>query len=112
MTSSINNAKLLDDAHKEIDKRIKTEKKILVPDDFLKISRESKLYKKLAINMMLKAFEIYKYSSKKFSLNFFPEDLLDKELMDTLIKFINILDKYTFNTENSFLRKLNSNGII
>ena len=70
--------------------RIKTEQKILIPDEFLKISRESKLYKKLAINMMLKAFEIYKYSSKKFSLNFFPEDLLDKELMDTLTKFINI----------------------
>lgn len=60
------------------------ENNIMLPIEFLDISKRAKLYDKLTKTVIEKTFDYYKGNSEKFSINITQEDILNSEVIELI----------------------------
>ncbi|BCD59869.1 MULTISPECIES: EAL domain-containing response regulator [unclassified Nitratiruptor] len=92
--------------------RIKTGSTVLVPYQFLEISKKAKLYNKLSSVMIDKSMQIAKEFDRHISINLSYQDLDNKKNMEEIIqkvKYYDIGKKMVFEiTENEAIRDFNN----
>ncbi len=69
--------------------RLENGGRIFIPEEFLEFARNSKLYPQLVFKMLTKALSVYQdFYGIKFSINFYPEDFVNSDIMDFFVTFI------------------------
>lgn len=68
--------------------RIKRDEKLILPYQFIDISKRFKLYHKITQEIIFNAFEDFENNQKEFSINLSYIDIINKETRDFIIKML------------------------